>query len=82
MQSDNKNLHLIPVHINYERLFEIRNLAIEMVSGEVPDVGLKKVIGMIDESQAKSLGKVFLLFGQPVSVKEHLAASKLLPLTP
>ena len=34
LQKDGKNLHLIPVAINYDRLFEIRNLATEIVSGD------------------------------------------------
>jgi glycerol-3-phosphate O-acyltransferase len=33
MQKEGKTVHLIPVSINYERVFEVRNLATEMVSG-------------------------------------------------
>jgi len=33
MQKENKSVHIIPVSINYERVFEVRNLATEMVSG-------------------------------------------------
>lgn len=33
MQSEGKNVKLVPVSINYERIFELRNLATEMVSG-------------------------------------------------
>ena len=33
MQGAGKTVHLVPVTINYERVFEINNLATEMVSG-------------------------------------------------
>lgn len=33
LQKDNKNIHLLPVAINYDRLFEMRNMATEIVSG-------------------------------------------------
>lgn len=36
MQREGKTVHIIPVSINYERVFEVRNLAIEMVSGKIP----------------------------------------------
>ena len=32
-RTEGKNIHLIPVAINYDRLFEMRNLANEIVSG-------------------------------------------------
>ena len=32
MQGSNKNVHIVPVTINYERIFEMKNLANEMVS--------------------------------------------------
>jgi len=32
LQRENKNIHIVPVAINYDRLFEIRNLANEIVS--------------------------------------------------
>jgi len=38
MQKTGKNVHLVPVCINYERVFEVRNLATEMVSGKVPQL--------------------------------------------
>ena len=43
-----KNLHVIPVAINYERLFEIKNLASEMIGGDDKDasmISIKQMIG-------------------------------------
>jgi glycerol-3-phosphate O-acyltransferase len=33
LQEKAKTVHLVPVTINYDRVFEMRNLALEMVSG-------------------------------------------------
>lgn len=49
LQRDGKNLHLIPVAINYDRLFEIRNLANEIVSGDSGDFSLIDVNRMIKQ---------------------------------
>ena len=43
LQREGKNLYLIPVAINYDRLFEIRNLANEIVSGETGDFSMLDV---------------------------------------
>jgi len=47
MQGAGKTVHLMPVTINYERVFEINNLATEMVSGIQAKVGLRKIYSMI-----------------------------------
>lgn len=47
MQKDGKTVHLVPVSINYERVFEVRNLATEMVSGKVPRLSLMQLLQML-----------------------------------
>jgi glycerol-3-phosphate O-acyltransferase len=42
-------VHLIPVAINYERVFEVRNLAIEMVSGKVPKLSAYQLLKMLGD---------------------------------
>lgn len=37
LQREGKNIHLVPIAINYDRLFEIRNLATEIVSDDPGD---------------------------------------------
>ena len=41
MMQEGKSVTLVPVSINYERVFELRNLATEMVSGKVPRLSFK-----------------------------------------
>lgn len=61
-------MHLIPVAINYERVFEVRNLATEMVSGKVPRLGLLALLKMLGSEKEGKLGRVFINFGNKVNV--------------
>lgn len=65
-------MHLIPVAINYERVFEVRNLATEMVSGKVPRLGLLALLKMLGSEKEGKLGRVFINFGNKVNVQEYL----------
>jgi glycerol-3-phosphate O-acyltransferase len=40
-------VHIVPVAINYERIFELRNLATEMVSGKVPNLRFLQLLSML-----------------------------------
>jgi len=53
-------------------MFEIRNLATEMVSGDVPELAFFKLISMIGKEKGK-LGRIFCNFGNPINVKDYLS---------
>ena len=72
MQKEGKTVHLIPVAINYERVFEVRNLATEMVSGKVPRLSLYSLLNMIGSEKQGKLGRVFVNFGRSINLKEYL----------
>jgi glycerol-3-phosphate O-acyltransferase len=72
MQKDGKTVHLVPVSINYERVFEVRNLATEMVSGKVPRLNLMQLLQMLGSEKQGKLGRVFLNFGRHINLKEYL----------
>lgn len=72
MQKEGKTVHVIPVAINYERVFEVRNLAIEMVSGKIPRLNFMQLLGKLGAAKQGSLGRVFLNFGRSIDVKEYL----------
>lgn len=57
---------------NYERMFEIRNLATEMVSGVVPELAFFKLVSMINKEKSK-LGRIFCNFGNPINIKDYLS---------
>jgi len=53
-------------------MFEIRNLATEMVSGDVPELAFFKLISMIGKEKGK-LGRIFCNFGNSINVKDYLS---------
>jgi hypothetical protein len=48
MQRDGKNVFIFPVSVNYERLFEIRNIADMMVSRDTRNVGVLDIKKKLD----------------------------------
>lgn len=75
-------MHIIPVAINYDRLLEIRNLATEIVSGETGHLGTMNVIRMIREKNNQACGKVYMTFGQSVSLRDYIQRQINVPLQP
>ena len=65
-------MHLVPVTINYDRIFEIRQLAIEMVSGEKPNVGHGRIFEMLNENKEGKLGRTSVIFGNAINLKTWL----------
>ena len=80
LQKEGKNLHIVPVAINYDRLFEIRNLAQEIVSADNGKLSVFDVRRMISEQSEKTVGKVYVTFGSTVSLKDFFKEQKLAPL--
>lgn len=72
LQSSGKNVHLVPVCINYERVFEVRNLAIEMVSGKVPRLSFMKLLNMLSSEKEGKLGRAFVNYGRVINLREYL----------
>jgi glycerol-3-phosphate O-acyltransferase len=61
---------LVPVTINYDRVFEIGNLALEMVSGEIPDESAFGLLSRIHKEASGRLGRTSVIFGNPINLKE------------
>ena len=72
MQDKNKDIYVVPLAINYERIFEMNNLASEMVSGHPPTVSAVKLFNMIKGVSNEQLGKAFVFFAQPFNMKSYL----------
>lgn len=80
LQRDGKNLHLIPCAINYDRLFEGRNIATEAVSGDPGDINLLDLGRMIKSQSGQTMGKVYMTFGETINLKDYLKKEKVDPL--
>jgi len=50
----------------------VRQLAIEMISGEVPEVGMTKVFDMIKNVKGGTMGRASVIFGSPINLKSWL----------
>ena len=74
-------MHLIPVSITYERLFEIRNLATEIVSGSYEKLSFRQLLSMAKSFSGQKLGKVYINFGETFDMKQYIEQQNLAPLT-
>lgn len=73
MQRDGKNVYIFPVSINYERLFEIRNLADMMVSGNQNNMGLFDIQKKFGTFKGHTLGRSYVMFGKTISLRDFVA---------
>jgi glycerol-3-phosphate O-acyltransferase len=76
MQRDGKNVYIFPVSINYERLFEIRNIADMMVSKNQSNLKILDIKKKLDEFKGHKLGRAYVLFGQTISLKDYFKDSE------
>lgn len=65
-------MHIVPVAINYERILEIRNLCIELISGPKQKMSSIELASLIRKQRPGSLGRIFCNFSTPVSLKDYL----------
>ena len=80
LQRDGKNLTLVPVVVNYDRLFEMRNLATEIVSGDTGQISAMTIGRMIRQQSKQTVGKVYVTFGEAIELKKYLIKHKMSPL--
>jgi len=73
---------VVPVAINYDRLFEIRNLTDEIVNGDRTELSMVQVLRMLMEQADNKLGKVYMTFGKSISVDSFVNEQRLAPITP
>ncbi|TSD96673.1 glycerol-3-phosphate 1-O-acyltransferase [Skermania sp. ID1734] len=65
---------LVPVSITYERLHELGAIASEQIGGAKKPEGLAWMARYV-RSQQNAAGRVYVRFGQPLSVRERLLAN-------
>ena len=68
---------MIPVNINYDRLFEIRNISEEFINGDSGDPSMFDLKQMISNSDA--VGKVYVTFGEATNLKDYLSQCNFIP---
>ena len=58
--------------ISHERLFDIRHLATEMVSGNKKEHSTVEFINMIKQESDARLGKVFINYLEPIDLRQYI----------
>ena len=69
------DIKIVPVCINYDRLFDASYLANEMISGKMEQINLFDLLRYINSMRAGKLGKVFVKYADPIDLNEYIAAN-------
>lgn len=75
MQKEGRNVYIFPISVSYERLFEIKNIADAMVSGEQKSFGIAEMFKKINAYKGHKLGRCYVKFGQTISLREYCSSS-------
>ena len=66
------SIKIVPVCINYERIFEASYLANEMISGVFQEVTMVELTQSIFGMRKGKLGKAFVKYGEPIDLVKYL----------
>jgi glycerol-3-phosphate O-acyltransferase len=67
------DIKIVPVCINFDRIFESSFLASEIITGQFkPGTTLFGVLYQILQSKKEKLGKVFVKYAEPIDMREYL----------
>lgn len=76
LQNLRQNIVLIPLSINYDRIFEMDNLANEIISGENQDLRNIDVAARLNSIVKGSLGNTYIRFGEQIMLHDYLSSKK------
>jgi glycerol-3-phosphate O-acyltransferase len=63
---------IVPVMVSYDRMFEIRNLTTEMMSGKVNHPSSISITKSMSKFQRNKLGEVYVKFLEPMHIQSFL----------
>jgi len=66
-----ENFKIVPVSINYDRIFDEALLANEMVTGKFEDISMIELMKKIFYDPKNKLGKVFVKYSEPIDLREY-----------
>ena len=71
------NMHIVPVSINYERIFDVRYLAEDTIQGHFkPQTTFFNLADKIYKMRSGKLGKVFVKYSEAIDLNEYVKAFK------
>lgn len=66
------DIKIVPVCVNYDRLFDQSYLATEMISGKFQNINMTQLLKKIYDMRKGKLGKVFVKYGEPIDLTTYI----------
>ena len=66
------DIRIVPVCINYDRVFESTSLANEMISGKFQNMSLYQLTQNIFSARKGKLGKLFVKYADPINLQDYM----------
>lgn len=67
-----KNIKIVPMVVNYDRIFESYNLATEMISGQKLNYNIFSSMKEIYSTKENSLGDIYVKYLEPIDLERFL----------
>ena len=68
-----EDLVIVPVQINYDRVFEQGNLSQEMITGQQEEYSLYSTFQAILDAQTNSYGEAHVKYLDPIDIRQYLS---------
>jgi glycerol-3-phosphate O-acyltransferase len=72
MQKLKFNIKIVPVCINYDRIFDSHYLANEMISGKFRHLNTPELMRRIYNKRKGKLGKIFVKYAEPIDLNNYI----------
>lgn len=69
------DIKVVPVCINYDRLFDSAYLSNEVVSGQFKNFNFGQLMCIISQMPIGKLGKIFVKYAEPINLQEYIEKS-------
>lgn len=72
MQKLKFNVKIVPICINYDRIFDSHYLANEMISGKFRHLNMPELMVRIYNKRTGKLGKIFVKYAEPIDLNSYI----------
>jgi glycerol-3-phosphate O-acyltransferase len=63
---------VVPVCVNYDRLFDSRYLSNEIISGKFQNFNIAELMYYIYKTRPGKLGKIFVKYAEPINLYDYI----------
>lgn len=72
LHEDGKSVKIVPLVVNYDRIYEADNLATEMINGQKSDYHILSSVKAISSTKEDSLGHIHVKYLEPIDLETFL----------